>query len=330
MAYRDAGGDQRVAELRALVATEQELHEAARRVRFEQDGANEEVDRVGQELAAAERVLADAKRGGLRAGLRALVGKGKAGAEAAVTRLRDELHDATARLDELVAREGMVRAQLDAIGAARAELAAREAGAGEALRAAEGPAGADYRALEAAIAAERARGEEIEVALRAIEQADVAVASVVQAYDEEAEARRRGTGAAFGVSGLVIHAIVEAAQGPVNGRVGEAVGYARDRLQLAVAALARLAAVWPAAGGLLPFQAIAPVTTLPREVSDTDLRVSPNARWVGGNVQAALSALVAERDWVRERAAQLAARQRDAEKRYLDGTGPTQAIDDVA
>src|SRR5580693_2090949 len=102
MVYRDAAGDLRTAELRSLVCTEQTLQDAARRLRFEQDDANEEVDRLGRELAAAERDVERARDGGVRSWF----ARGRTASEGAVGVLRDALEHATARLDELVAQEG--------------------------------------------------------------------------------------------------------------------------------------------------------------------------------------------------------------------------------
>src|SRR5205823_4063148 len=140
MAYRDGFADPHIAELRRLIEAEPAEREVARQIRFAQDDATALVDRLGAELAAAE-------RGGLRAMLR----------PTDVARLRDELAAAIATRAELVERERAQAARLDAIAQARDELAAREAKATAALRAGEGPAADELRAIEASIEVEAAR-----------------------------------------------------------------------------------------------------------------------------------------------------------------------------
>jgi hypothetical protein len=302
MAYRGAMGDLRTAALRALVASEPGLQDAARRLRFEQDGANEEVDRFGRELAAAERGVERARGGGWRAWF----GRSRNAVEGVARALRDALEDATARLDELVAQEGTVRAQLDAIAAARAELAAREAIAGAALRAADTPEGADFRAVDAAIAREVVRLTSVDDALLAVESADHAMAAVAHFAAEIADASTADRAA-------------------LRRRARETVGYARTRLRELAEQLDQLAASEPALVGRLPRGEVDRYAA----AATPDATAAPlfaGAWLVGRALQSMLTELAIERDRIRVRQAELEGRQRDAAARYLGG----EPLSDVA
>ena len=299
MVYRDAPGDMRTAELRSLVASEPELQDAARQLRFEQDGANEEVDRLGRELAAVERDI-DRARGG---GLRALFARGAQASAAAEHVLRDALDDAMARLDDLIAQEGLIRAQLDAVTAARAELAAREADAAETLRAADNPAGADYRAIDAAIAREDGRLAALEQALRAIERADVAIAAVLRAGKDTAEA-----GGGLSADALSVHA-----------RIRDSATFAMDVLARLERELDDLAFSEPVLIGRLPRRELRPFITAAQYQSIELSALVARAQGLASDLSTMLTEVAGERDRIRARRGELSARQRDAEARLLAG-----------
>jgi hypothetical protein len=305
MVYRDAAGDLRTAQLRSLVATEPTLQDAARRLRFEQDDANDEVDRLGRELATAERDVERARAGGLWSWF----ARGRTESEGAVRVLRDALEHAMAQLDELVAQEGTIRAQLEAIAAARVELAAREARAGDMLRAADSPAGADYRAIDTAIAREAARLVAVEIVLRAVELADVAIGAVVQVAHDAAEADAGRTGLAIALE----------VSNSIGARAADAVEFAKGQLRGLVDEIQLIAASEPALVGRLRVADVQAYVAAP--VPD-HVDVSPlvtRAWLLARALSTMLTAVAAERDRIRTRRSELENRQRDAAARYLAG-----------
>jgi hypothetical protein len=302
MVYRDAAGDLRTAELRSLVGTEQALQDAARRLRFEQDDANEEVDRLGRELAAAERDVERAREGGVRSWF----ARGRTASEGAVRVLRDALEHATARLDELVAQEGTVRAQLEAIAAARVELAAREARAGDMLRASDSPAGADFRALDAAIARELGRLAAVEVVLRRVELADVAIAAVVQVNKDAMRS--------------------EADPTSIGARAFDAVHFAKDQLRAVVEELARIQASEPALVARLRGRDLDDYLDTPVTYAVESSALVTRAWWTARVLSSMLTAVAGERDRIRTRRAELEQRQRDAAAAYLGGAAPSSEV----
>nr|HEX4315913.1 hypothetical protein [Kofleriaceae bacterium] len=314
MVYRDTSGDLRTAELRSLVATEPDLQDAARQVRFEQDEANEAVDRLGRDLADAERGLERAQSGGIRA----LFARGTQASETAVFTLRDALDVAMAQLDELVAKENTIRAQLEAVTAARAELKAREASAAAELRASDNPAGADYRALDAAIAREAARIEAIERALRAIEHADVATAAVVQSGQDAADARAG--------RGPMMLVLAQADDLTIDARIRDAIAFARDQLLVLDSVLDRLGLGEPALVHQLPRDEARAFAEAARfGAADMATQVA-HAAAVARQLSTLLTSVAGERDRIRARRADLESRQRDAAARYLGVAVPTTEV----
>jgi len=177
VAYRDQFVDPRVAELQALIASEPALRTKLVPLRLEQDDLQGQSAVLGAQLSEAEATLAKRRQGGVLAALGGWFGRSLEEHEASVAGLSAEYQQQTARLDQLVADERALLADIAKAVAATAELEALRERAVEALRVSEGPQGDEMRAIEAEDTRDRAQRAEI---TRMLDVIDIARTSVWQ------------------------------------------------------------------------------------------------------------------------------------------------------
>jgi hypothetical protein len=251
--YRAAPVPERVRQLTALLATESALREERAVARRRHDELCEEADRLGRELAEAERDLEE----GLVATIKGWFGRPREEIEAAVASLRERLVTVTTRIEAEVAIERDLTSRLDAIGVARAELDVLHAAAITRLAAAEGPVGDELRGLGAGIAAATTQLELLECTALAAGQAEYQMQQIM----EQARMLNEVSGALDVMTGLVEAVDTLTGGGApsapsdrviVRARLREACVQAQDRLRAVATNLERLQAQQPTLAARLP------------------------------------------------------------------------------
>jgi hypothetical protein len=180
MAYRDVN-DPRVAALRQQIATERELLEERARIRSESDALQDEADRLGMEVAEAERNAG----GGVIAAVTGFLGGSKSPHD--VARTKRELDDVTAKLKASEAGERAVQSKIDGIAAARKEMSVLIAASATALRNSDGPIGDELRALHAAMQADDEKLSALDNVIAARDRAESVIRGVVGAQRAASE-----------------------------------------------------------------------------------------------------------------------------------------------
>ena len=138
MVYRDESFEPKIAELRALIATEPAVLEELTATCFAQDALVFEIDRLERELAASRGVVSSIK---------SLFASRSADRDAGNAARLSELEAGRRKRDESIARERLLSAQLQTIATAKQELLDLEEHARRELRTREGPLGDELRAL---------------------------------------------------------------------------------------------------------------------------------------------------------------------------------------
>ena len=196
MTYRDVN-DPRVAALRQLIATEPDLLQERARIRRESDALQDQADRLGIDVADAERNAG----GGVIAAVTGFLGGSKSPND--VARMKRELDEVTAKLKASEADERSVQTKIDGLAAARKELSQLITASADALRSSDGPLGDELRALHTAMQAADEKLSALDKVIVARDRAETVISGVVSA---ERAASKEG-----GALGLAVRTAVTAA-----------------------------------------------------------------------------------------------------------------------
>jgi hypothetical protein len=248
MAYRDQPVDPRIVELTSLIASEPDLQKEAASIKREEYASTETADRIGPELAEAERELEQRRAGGVIATVSGWFGRSLEEHEREVARLQTEHAEVTTRIAALSAAATEIRSKLTAINEARVELERLHDNGVAALRTAEGPHGDEVRALDADDARER---EPLLAINRVIDVCDLARHAVwtIDAVVADLETVKGAAQTVVAVlqrleSPLETPAIVED-RDATRTRLSDAIGFASTQLRELVAAHDALEMPWP-------------------------------------------------------------------------------------